>query len=474
MEAKRLRVAMFSTTVGGGAGYAALRVHDSLCRAGAHSTLYVGRAERCRHPGVHRIPAAKEGPQPPWVPGLTMFSVDPPGVAGTVLEDIAARSDIINLHWYARFLSVRNIARLSWSGKPLVVTVRDMNPLSGGCHFFHGCDNWLEDCTPCPQFIPDSLPLPGATLDAKKTFWNLDNITVVVLSDHTASLIERSPVFGQCRVEKIPNPMDVSIFKPRSREIARKVLGIPHDKYAIAYLPSFGSSVKGASQAIAALGRLARELPAEDCVVICAGELDKAIGVPFQTIEVGFIADKDRLAQFYSAADVTLIPSTEETFSNTAAESVACGTPVVGFRVGAIPEIAHGVRGCAVAVNDIEALAQGLYTMLTRANDPSEELHRYVAKTFDAHSIGSRYLNLFDELHGSGLSQVVSTQFENRRGSPVAQRFDHLLGDYRGIRRRETVGIRGWLRRVLRGVRLFFAENERFRRRLRSLLDNRH
>jgi glycosyltransferase involved in cell wall biosynthesis len=483
MAAKRLRIAMFSTMINGGAGYAALRVHDALRLSGAGSTLYVGQAERGRHPGIRRLRDAEEGCQPRRVPGLTIFSVDPPGIPDAELDEIIAQADIFNLHWFARFLSVRNVERLSSSGKPVIITVRDMNPLTGGCHFFHGCENWKRDCFPCPQFIPDTLPLPGATLDAKRTLWNLENITVVVLSDHTASLIECSPLFGQCRIEKIPNPMDVSIFKPHRREAARAALGIPQDKHAVAYLPSFGSSVKGGSQAVAALERLARDVPAKDCVVVCAGDLEKPLQVPFETIEVGFIADKHRLAQFYSAADVTLIPSTEETFSNTAAESVACGTPVVGFRVGAIPEIAQGARGRAVAVNDIEALAGGLRTMLSRSQDRPEELHRYVAETFAASAIGPRYLALFEELHGTAQTQTVSAQVE-RQNAPAVHRFDQLLADYRVVRseelrkdrdarRRETRGLRGRLRLMLRGIRLFFADNEDFRRQLRSLLEGR-
>ena len=136
-----------------GTGYAALRVHDSLCLAGANSTLYVGRAERSRHPGVMRLRDAEEGCQPPLVPGMTIFSVDAPGIPDSELEQIIGRADVFNLHWYARFLSVRNIERLSRSGKPVVLTVRDMNPLAGGCHFFHGCENWKRDCLPCPQFL---------------------------------------------------------------------------------------------------------------------------------------------------------------------------------------------------------------------------------------------------------------------------------------------------------------------------------
>jgi len=470
MEAERLRIAMFSTIVTGGAGYAALRVHDSLRLNGVDSTLYVGRAERGQYPGVTRLRGADQGCQPRLAPGLTMFSVDPPGIADAKLDRIIAKADVFNLHWYARFLSLRNIERLSRSGKPVVLTIRDMHPLAGGCHFFHGCENWKRDCLPCPQFISGDLPLPNATFEAKRALWDFNNVAVIVLSDHTQRIVKQSPLFGQCRVEKIPNPIDVSIFKPHDRGTARAEFGIPAEKKAIAYLPSFSSTVKGLAQATEALRRLASELPIQDCVVLCAGDLGGPLDVQLETIRMGFIADKRQLARFYSSADVTLIPSSEETFSNTAAESVACGTPIVGFQVGAIPEIAQGARGRAVPLNDTEALARALQDILSSNAPPPAELHAYVAETFSAERIGGRYLSLFEDLRGAVRAQAPSRTVAGQRASS----FDQLLRQYRVIRNRERRSLRGRLDRLSRAGRLLFADNRAFRRHLWSLLSERN
>lgn len=481
MEVESLRVAMFSTRVTAGAGSAALRVHDALRLGGAHSTLYVGRGERSRHPGVRRLRDAAEGCQPARVPGLTIFSVDAPGISDTALDQIIESADVFNLHWYARFLSVRNIERLSRSGKPMVLTIRDMIPLSGGCHYFHGCENWKRDCSSCPQFVSEDLRLPHATFEAKRALWEFDNITAVVLSDHTAKLVERSPLLANCRVEKIPNPIDVSIFKPHDRKRTRAEFGLPMDKRLIAYLPSFNSSVKGAAQAVEALRLLASQLSADDCAVLCAGELDGPLDVPFETVNLGFVTDKRKLARFYSAADVTLISSTEETFSNTAAESVSCGTPIVGFRVGAIPEIAQGPRGRAVHVNDTEALADALKAYAACPTGTPSELHRYVTETFDASVIGTRYLKLFDELC------EASALRSGKAARPALQApagFDRLLRDYQETRageiRKERKALlrsarspRGAKALVARAIRLFFIDNQAFRHEVRSMLSKR-
>jgi glycosyltransferase involved in cell wall biosynthesis len=480
METERLRVAMFSTMVAGGAGYAALRVHDALRLGGADSTLYVGRAERAKHPGVIRIREAEEGVQPAQIPGWTIFSVDPPGIPDTDLDRIIARSDIFNLHWCARFLSLRNIGRLSRSGKPVVLTIRDMNPLAGGCHFFHGCENWKRDCSPCPQFHLENLPLPQATFESKRSLWNYANVAVVVLSDHTRRLVKQSPLLGECRVEKIPNPIDVSIFKPYDRERARAEFGIPPGKRAIAYLPSFSSSVKGAAQAMQALRHLAAIVPADDCVVLCAGDLEEPLDVPFKTISARFIFDRRKLVRFYSSADVTLIPSLEETFSNTAAESVACGTPVVGFQVGAIPEIAQGARGRAVPADHTKALAHALGDVLSSERPLPTELHAYVKNTFSAAVVGLRYVNLFEEL----CRQQLISPVRDTGGARVVSSLVRLLDEYRERRlpeierereerKRERRSIRALLGRTTRIARMFIFDHRAFWRNVGTALSER-
>src|SRR5690606_11259132 len=122
--------------------------------------------------------------------------------------------------------------------------------------------------------------------------------------------------------------------------------------------------VKGAAEFEAMLKRLARDVPAEDLLVVCAGRRTVALDVPFEIRQLGHIGDRNALAAFYSAADVTVLPSLEETFSNTALESIACGTPVAGFATGAIPTFAQGARGRAAPVGDVVALATAVRDLL--------------------------------------------------------------------------------------------------------------
>ena len=507
LEVDRLSVALFSTTITGGAGHAALRVHQSLLLNGNSSRLYTSEAELTgQEAAVIGLPGSNERPQPFVLPNHTIFSVDTLGIPDSVINDIVNTSDVISIHWSARFLSLDNIARLSNSGKPVVITIRDMNPLTGGCHFFHGCDNWEQQCLPCPQFLPSNLHLPGATFEAKASLWNYSNIVVVVMSDHTREIVQRSPLLGQCRIEKIPNPIDTSIFRPKNRFSARAEFGIPTYKRVIAYLPSYNSSVKGQIQAWEALKAASGSLPLDECVLVCAGRPDASLEAPVETIMVGYISDKEQLARFYSSANVTLVPSLEETFSNTAAESVACGTPVVGFKTGAIPEIAQGARGRSVTVGDSEALGGALVEILMGEPAPRAELHRYTVENFGSKEVGQHYTNLFRDLQSEAASQKgnpIEVQQASVEQNDGLVRFRHTMDDY--VERRllserarfhlrdaqrmrdaqrtkvEINNITAELRRVhqswswkltmpVRAIRQLVLNNQEFRKRLRSSL----
>ncbi|MNS14437.1 GDP-mannose-dependent alpha-(1-6)-phosphatidylinositol monomannoside mannosyltransferase [compost metagenome] len=403
-----VRPLLLSTALDKGAGGAARGVHLALLSAGVPSTM------RFRHlvEGWEAIPGASPvrgavsrmgdniHPRNAFLrQDHTIFSVDTDGVPQAELEQMVADVDVINLHWYARFLSNENIAWLTNCGKPVVFTIRDMHPLTGGCHFFHGCDNWRQACLPCPQFLPADVPLPHAQFAYKRDNWNLDNVSVVVLSDHTRAIVEQSPLFAGCRVEKIPNPIDTTVFRPIDQDEARGMLGLPVDKRIVAYVPSFDSAIKGAAEFERMLKRLAREVAAEDVVVICAGRRQIAIDAPFEIHQLGHIADKTRLAAFFSAADVTVIPSLEETFSNTALESIACGTPIAGFRTGAIGEFAQGGRGRSAPVGDVTALALAVRDVLADAKAcPRAENHAYAVHNHAPERIGAAYARFFQEV----------------------------------------------------------------------------
>ncbi len=409
VTSKKLKVGSISSIIQGGAGRAASRVHKALLMNNVEST-FITRYFKGQKPAEPNYTFLKPSigmefeelqSRSYYKKHHTLFSINEPSLTRESLRDNVKNLDVINVQWVARFLSIEDIGYLSNLGKPLICTVRDMHPLTGGCHFFHGCQKWQKDCFGCPQLQVDFSHYPSKVFSLKKKLWNTKNITVIALSNHTKRILKQSPILQDCRIEIIGNPLNLEEFSPEGKEQAREYFNFNNDIPTIFYLPSYGSKVKGAKEFKEALMILKEKYPDVKLQLMVAGSatnLVKESDYPFPIIKLGGIRDNRILAKAYSAADITAIPSLEETFSNTAAESIACGTPIVGFNTGAIQEIAgNGLRGQSVEVGHVNGLADAIYNNLGRG-DLSKECRDYAELHFTFADQGKKYLKLYHEL----------------------------------------------------------------------------
>ncbi|MEO7100505.1 MAG: glycosyltransferase [Luteolibacter sp.] len=403
-----IEAALFSTSTLQGAGYAAYRLHRGLLAGDVVSpTIHTTLRHHKLEPGVRIIPHPTMKDDR-WLtlqkpnssrPNLTMFTVNHPVILNSKLAEWIETADVINLHWTARFLSIENIAYLTHCGKPVVITLRDMFPLTGGCHYFHGCEEWMRDCANCPQLADNLNNFPSKVLMAKRRNYNFGNLTLVALSQHSANIIRRAPLFRDCRIEVIPNSIETEVFRPRGKKEARERLGLPQDRRIIAFAPSYSSEVKGYREAKAALVLLKSSDPDLNPLLLLVGRKTSATDdIPFDQHNLGYIGDTEELSYAYSAADVVIVPSLEETFSNTTAEAISCGTPVVGFKTGAIPEMAiDGKTGYTVEVGDVSGFAIGIAKVLRNGN-LGPNCRKFAEENLRFDLQARRYEDLFTEL----------------------------------------------------------------------------
>ena len=386
-----------------GAGVSALRLHNGLRAIGTNNNFFTKVFSPTTSENVYCFDNHTPRMFSDWnnkknrYKGNMSFTFTP-GSSFHPQHDFLELFDIINIHWVANYISSETIALLSHLGKPIVWTFHDMNPLTGGCHYFHGCQNWQAECEDCPQLIDDLDGLPGKVLKAKKKYFNFKNITVVALSNHSKKIIKKS-IFRDCRIEVIPNSLEIGTFKPTGTNEARLQLNVPTDKKVICYLPSSFSKVKGVNEATKVFELLKGRAAAGEYHLILGGSgSNQFFENNFSVTRLGHIDNNERLAMAYSAADVTIVPSLEETFSNTTAESLACGTPVVGFKVGGIPDmITDGVNGFTVELRDCEALADCLEKLLAGPN-LSVSCRTYAENNLSLDVQASSYQALYDDL----------------------------------------------------------------------------
>jgi N-acetyl-alpha-D-glucosaminyl L-malate synthase BshA len=84
---------------------------------------------------------------------------------------------------------------------------------------------------------------------------------------------------------------------------------------------------------------------------------------------VDFVGEQPDLVPWLSAADVFLLPSSQESFGMAALEAMACELPVVASRIGGLPEVIEdGVTGYLCELNDVETMAQRAVALI---RDPS-------------------------------------------------------------------------------------------------------
>ncbi len=284
--------------------------------------------------------------------------------------DYFREADVVHLHLlHARAnLSVLSLPELSRL-KPLVWTLHDPWAITGGCEHSFECDRWLTGCAVrCPHPRRRSLGQhysPAVHWRIKQSVYKRADMTLVVASQWMQEKVERSPLLRHLPCHRIAFGVDLKQFVPRSKSECKAKLGIPPGHRVIAFRGSRLASdrFKGMRWLLEALRMY--EPPEPTWLLIVADGADFAPLSPrYQLMNPGWIDGSD-LATALSAADVFLMPSIQESFGLMAAESMACGTPVVVCEGTALPEVIRApLGGLAIAPMDSAALAGAIKLLL--------------------------------------------------------------------------------------------------------------
>ncbi|MDZ4716882.1 MAG: glycosyltransferase, partial [Roseiflexaceae bacterium] len=189
---------------------------------------------------------------------------------------------------------------------------------------------------------------------------------IVALSNWIAKEARRSTLFGHIPISVIPNGIDATVFAPADRNMARNALAIPPDARVVMFSAgSIENRRKGLPQLIEALNGLSQH---DDIILLSLGGGKPALNGPLRHIHLGHVENDKQIAQAYRAADLFVIPSLQENLPNTALEAMSCGTPVVGFDAGGIPDLVRpGITGLLAPVGDIGALRTAIAALLDDA-----------------------------------------------------------------------------------------------------------
>src|SRR5947207_11156490 len=206
-------------------------------------------------------------------------------------------------------------------------------------------------------------------------------------------LARASPLLARFPMHRIPHGVDTAVFRPLPKQDARRRLGLPEDRPLVLFSASdLNEPRKGLHLLEEALARM--ESPPL-LALAGAGEIPRRV----ETAWLGAIDDDRVLAQAYAAADVLAVPTVADALTQTAIESIACGTPCVSFDRGGVTDVvAHGDTGYQARFGDAADLARGLQAVLDDPDGFGPRCRRAAEEQFAIQLQVRRYVDVYQRL----------------------------------------------------------------------------
>lgn len=299
-----------------------------------------------------------------------------------------------NLHDFCMNLPIlfhylkRNNIKVIW-------TLHDCWSFTGHCpHYAEAkCDRWLNGCGHCPQLLVN----PRSYIDTTSIMWRakkqlfcgVRNMTIVTPSNWLASQVKQS-FLKNYPVKVINNGIDIKVF--RKCESDFRILNNCVDKFVILDVASCWEHRKGLDVFI----RLAERLDSARYQIVLVGTDDNIDQIlPRQIISIHRTSNQLELAEIYSAADLLVNPTREDTYPTVNMEAIACGTPVLTFRTGGSPEILEKATGSIIDCDDFESLISEI-KRISEQKPYSSEVCTIKGLEFDKNKRFRSYLELFN------------------------------------------------------------------------------
>jgi glycosyltransferase involved in cell wall biosynthesis len=316
-----------------------------------------------------------------------------------LLEQLDDSPDVWNLHWVSWFLEWEKMLPELAKTAPIVWTLHDLNPLRGIWHYEPGS----QEASQLDDLEQRAIRFKRKALQQVPS----DRLVFVGPSRWIAQQCRNSPVTAGFPVVNIPYGVDSVAFAPRDKLHLRKICDIPEDSHVVGFVADdLSDPRKGVRELIQTLKRLGTTGRIHLLSVGRGAEAIDIEGIPHT--HLGVLSSDLLLSHFYSACDLFACPSLQDNLPNTVLESMACGTPVVGFNVGGMPDMVRpSISGVLCELGNIDALSHAIESLIGNTDtlaELSKNSRALVEQDYTLEIQAERYVELY-------LSLIAGSKF---------------------------------------------------------------
>ncbi|NOQ39659.1 MAG: glycosyltransferase [Anaerolineales bacterium] len=415
-----------TTSHSGGAAKAMQRLHDELLAQKHQSEIIAGRNNLPGEPHIHLMSDVISPYQTnlgviqsrlgsciedflglhPWTNRPTL------NLPKTKLYEWADIIDLRNLH--GGYINLWVLPGLSL-GKPVVWRLPDLWALTGYCAYPYDCKKWKDGCHDCPLLKGEGRllvePKPPPRWDGTRRVWLAKQKTylesklhIVVNSEWMRKKVNQGILKDSLSVNVISNGVDLDIYKPIDKQMAREKLGLPPNEIILLWgAASLGNLRKGYSYTARAMELIQNKGEIEPLLITMGNEKRMDEKYPLGKVKhFGFVKDPASQVLMYNAADLFLCSTLADAQPQTAVEALACGTPVIAYDIGPMPElIQEGKTGFIAPDVSVESLAATLEEVL---DNPEQlvEMGQYcreeAEQKYDLSKQTKMYIDLYENI----------------------------------------------------------------------------
>jgi len=392
----------------GSTGKIVYDIHSELQKQGIESVVCYGRGLKVDEPNVYKTCSE---PYSKFNNMLTRFTGLMYGgcrLSTQRLINVIKREkpDVVHLHCLnGYFVNIYQLINyLKSSGIKTVLTLHAEFMHTANCGHALDCDKWMTGCGNCPRLRKETKSIlfdctHKSWIKMKNAFDGFDeNLIVASVSPWLMERAKLSPILADKHHCVVFNGVDTDVFHSYDAMELKKKHNITNEKVIFHATAGFNSDpkhIKGGYYVLELAKRLLKENI--NAKIIVAGNYDATIVPPKNLIFLGIVTDQKLMAQYYSMADVTLITSKKETFSMPVAESLCCGTPIVGFMAGAPEQIALPEYSGFVEYGDIDGLVTLVCKYLESSKKCSDVCENKSRDVFSKEVMCNEYCNLYTQ-----------------------------------------------------------------------------